>query len=79
MLRMRTVWSPEYGRVNCSISASCEAAGLQALERKLGAEPAGIDQARVDQLRAAIADGSYTIDAQQIATRMLALDDALGR
>lgn len=60
-----------------SLRLTGEAEGLLALERQLGAAPAGIDLARVDALRAAIADGSYQVDAQAIATRMLDLDRAL--
>ncbi|MEG3193447.1 flagellar biosynthesis anti-sigma factor FlgM, partial [Lysobacter sp. D1-1-M9] len=56
-----------------------EAAGLQALERELGAAPAGLDQARVDEIKGAIADGSYRVDAQEIATRMLAFENDLTR
>lgn len=62
-----------------SVRLTGEAEGLQALERQLGAAPAGIDVARVNELRAAIADGSYRVDAQQVADRMLALDSALSR
>lgn len=55
-----------------------EAEGLQALERELGAAPAGIDLARVNALKAAIADGSYRVDAQAVASRMLDLERQLG-
>ncbi len=61
-----------------SIRLTGEAEGLQALERQLGAAPAGIDVARVNALRTAIADGSYRVDAQEIATRMLDLERQLG-
>ncbi len=61
-----------------SVRLTGEAEGLQALGRELGAAPAGIDAARVEALRASIADGSYQVDAQAIATRMLDLDRALG-
>lgn len=61
-----------------SIRLTGEAEGLQALERQLGAAPAGIDVARVNELRAAVADGSYRVDAQEIATRMLDLERQLG-
>lgn len=54
-----------------------EAAGLQAIERRL-AGPAGIDLARVDAIRAAIADGSYRVDPQAIAGRLLAFEKDLG-
>jgi negative regulator of flagellin synthesis FlgM len=61
-----------------SVRLTGEAEGLQALERQLGAAPAGIDLARVNALRAALADGSYRVDAQQVADRMLRLERDLG-
>lgn len=61
-----------------SIRLTGEAEGLQALERELGAGPAGIDLARVNELRAAIAEGSYRVDAQAVASRMLDLERQLG-
>lgn len=61
-----------------SLRLTGDAEGLQALERRLGAAPAGIDLARVDALRAAIADGTYKVDAEAVASRMLDLDRALG-
>lgn len=60
-----------------SLRLTGEAAGLQALERSLGTAPPGIDVARVNEVRAAIADGSYRIDAHKIADRMLAFEEAL--
>lgn len=60
-----------------SVRFTGEAESLQALERELGAAPAGLDMARVNALRSAIADGSYRVDAEQIASRMLDLDRAL--
>ncbi|MGJ4730650.1 flagellar biosynthesis anti-sigma factor FlgM [Luteimonas sp. SDU101] len=61
-----------------SVRLTGEAEGLQALERELGAGPAGIDVARVNALRAAISDGSYRVDAQAVASRMLDLEHQLG-
>lgn len=61
-----------------SVRLTGVAEGLQALERELGTGPAGIDLARVNALRAAIADGSYTVDAQAVASRMLELERQLG-
>lgn len=61
-----------------SVRLTGEAESLQALERQLGTSPA-IDVGRVNALRAAIADGSYRVDAQQIATRMLDFDRALSK
>lgn len=37
-----------------------------------------IDSSRVEQVRHALADGSYKIDAGRIADRMLAMDKQLG-
>lgn len=59
-----------------SVRLTGEAEGLQALEREL-ATPAGIDVAKVNQVRAAIADGSYRVDPQAVASRMLELDRQL--
>lgn len=61
-----------------SVRLTGDAESLQALERQLGTSPAGIDVQRVNALKAAIADGSYRIDAGQIASRMIDLDRQLG-
>ena len=57
-----------------SLRLTGEATGVQALARELGDAPASFDTARVDAVRAAIADGSYRIDPQAIADRMLSLE-----
>ena len=77
--RAGTERSPSVGATAASDSLRLtgEAEGLQALERQL-ATPAGIDMAKVQAVRAAIADGSYRIDAAQIASRMIDLDRQLG-
>lgn len=62
-----------------SVRLTGEAESLQALERELGSVPAGIDLARVNALRNSIADGSYQVDPQRIATRMLELDRDLSK
>jgi negative regulator of flagellin synthesis FlgM len=62
-----------------SVRLTGDAEGLQALERQLGAAPAGIDVGRVNALRESIADGSYRVDPQAIATRMLDLERELGQ
>lgn len=62
-----------------SVRLTGEAESLQALERQLGSAPAGIDVARVDAIRTSLADGSYRIDPQQIATRLLDLERELGK
>lgn len=54
-----------------------DAEGLQAMGRDLATAPPGIDMARVNALKAAIADGSYRGDAATVATRMLGLERQL--
>ena len=61
-----------------SVRLTDEAAGLQALGRKLGSESAGIDHARVEAVRASLADGSYRVDAQKIASKMMEFEKQLG-
>lgn len=41
-------------------------------------ESASVDMQRVEQIRNALADGSYKIDAGRIADRMIAMDQQLG-
>lgn len=41
-------------------------------------DTASVDPQRVEQVRKALADGSYKIDAGRIADRMLALEQQLG-
>ena len=59
-----------------SLRLTGEAANLQAVQRDVAARPA-FDEARVQALRESIASGSYKIDAEAIATRMLDLDARL--
>lgn len=61
-----------------SLRLTGEAEGLLALERQMGNAPAGLDLAKVEAVRTAIANGTYRVDAQAIADRMLDLDAALG-
>ncbi|MDJ0877677.1 MAG: flagellar biosynthesis anti-sigma factor FlgM [Halieaceae bacterium] len=53
-----------------SVELTDKARQLQQLEEKLAEFPA-VDSQRVDAIRKAIADGSYKIDAELIAERML--------
>ena len=59
-----------------SLKLTGEATGLQAIARELGAGPAGIDMARVNAIRSALEDGSYRVDAQAVADRMIDMDRA---
>jgi negative regulator of flagellin synthesis FlgM len=42
--------------------------------RDLAAQGAPVDQAKVQQIRAAIANGAYALEVKAIAARMIALD-----
>lgn len=59
-----------------SVRLTGEATQLQAVQRELSAAPA-IDQARVQAVREALENGSYKINPDAIATRMLGLDQQL--
>jgi len=59
-----------------SLRLTGEATGLQALQRDLAARPA-VDETRVQAVREALASGSYRIDPEAIASRMLDLDAQL--
>ena len=52
------------------------AQALQEAARQKDASP--IDARRVEQVRQALADGSYKVDAGRIADRMIAMDQQLG-
>ncbi len=52
------------------------ARALQEVARQNDASP--IDAKRVDEVRRALADGSYKVDAGRIADRMIAMDQQLG-
>lgn len=49
---------------------------LQAIERELDSVPA-VDKAKVESVQARIADGSFEIDANSIAEKLLATDELL--
>lgn len=49
---------------------------LRNLEKDLASEPA-FDQARVDALRQSLSDGSYRVDPQRIADKLLAFENQL--
>ena len=59
-----------------SVRLTGEATQLQAVQRELSAAPA-IDQARVQAVREALENGSYKINPDAIAARMLGLDQQL--
>lgn len=61
-----------------AVSLSADARQLQDLHAAVRASPE-VNDVRVDQVRRALADGSYKIDSRNIADRLLALDRQLPR
>ena len=55
------------------VSMTPEASMLQNIEEKLSAVP-DFNHAKVAQIKAAIADGSFTIDPQRIAEKLIAFE-----
>ena len=49
----------------------------QYLASEGSAESAPVDQQRVDAIRSALANGTYEVDAQRLAAKMLSLDRKL--
>jgi negative regulator of flagellin synthesis FlgM len=60
-----------------SVSFTNTAAELLSLENQLRELP-GIDQARVDSIRQAIASGNYEIDAERIVDSLIRSDNDFG-
>lgn len=61
-------------RATDSVRLTGEATGLQAaVEGQLG-RPAPMDVAKIESVRAALASGTYKIDPQEIASRLVALE-----
>lgn len=54
--------------------ATAEQAASASPAATLAAEGAPVDTAKVDRIRAAIADGSYAVDPQAIAAKMIEQD-----
>ena len=66
----------EAAQAGDSLRLTGEATSLQAMQRELSAAPA-IDTARVQAVREALENGSYQINPDAIAKRMLDLDGQL--
>lgn len=59
-----------------SVSLSSQARDLKKLEEQLSSYPE-VDDDRIEQIKSALADGSYKIDAEQLAQKMLDMDESI--
>lgn len=64
------------GSAEDSVSLTDQAEKLRALEAKISDQPV-VDTKRVDSIRSAILDGSYTIDAEKTAEKMADFEQLL--
>jgi len=59
-----------------SVNLTGEARQLQALEARIASEPV-VDSQRVEAVRTAVDNGTFTIDPARIADKMISLEQAL--
>ncbi|MEM9387090.1 MAG: flagellar biosynthesis anti-sigma factor FlgM [Pseudomonadota bacterium] len=59
-----------------TVSLTEDAALLQALDEQIAASPA-VNAARVEQVRTALANGEYRIDAERVAEKLLAAEGGI--
>ena len=59
-----------------NLNLSRQAREMKDLEQKLGEFPE-MDDAKVEEIRAALADGSYKVDAEKLAQKMLDMDESI--
>jgi negative regulator of flagellin synthesis FlgM len=59
-----------------NVNLSSQARDLKQLEQKLGEFPE-MDDDRIEQIRNALADGSYKVDAEKLAQKMLDMDKSI--
>ena len=59
-----------------SVNLSNQARNLKQLEQKLGDYPE-MDDDRIEQIRAALENGTYKIDAEKLAQKMLEMDESI--
>ena len=58
------------------VNLSSQAKELKQLEQKLGNFPE-MDDDRIEQIRSALENGSYKIDAEKLAQKMLEMDESI--
>lgn len=59
-----------------NVKLSSQAESLKQVEQQLADLPE-VDDARIEQIKAALADGSYKIDAEKLAQKMLDMDNSI--
>jgi len=59
-----------------NVNLSNQAKNLNQLEQKLGEYPE-MDDDRISQIRSALEDGSYKVDAEKLAQKMLDMDKSI--
>jgi|GEM_PF-1683438 len=59
-----------------SVNLTQTASSLQALEKSIAAAPE-VDQQKVDAVRKAINEGTYKVDSERTATKLIDFDTAL--
>ncbi|MDX1581503.1 MAG: flagellar biosynthesis anti-sigma factor FlgM [Alphaproteobacteria bacterium] len=59
-----------------NVKLSSQAESLKQVEQQLADLPE-VDDARIEQIRSALADGSYKIDAEKLAQKMLDMDNSI--
>lgn len=59
-----------------NVNLSSQAKNLKQLEQRLGEFPE-MDDERIEQIRTALEDGSYKVDAEKLAQKMLDMDKSI--
>ncbi|SES65763.1 MULTISPECIES: flagellar biosynthesis anti-sigma factor FlgM [Marinobacter] len=59
-----------------NVNLSKQAREIRQMGERLESTPE-VDDSRVEQIRAALADGSYKVDAEKVAQKMLEMDESI--
>ena len=59
-----------------NVKLSTQAKDLKQLEQRLNSYPE-MDDDRIEQIKSALADGSYKVDAEKLAQKMLEMDESI--